>query len=110
MTLQKAAAELRVSHSNLVKWTAKGIGDIDSLDKILKSNKKSTANGPLGQLKSLEHALLRYIFKLQEQGVIINTFSVVLRALFLLPEFRGKTFTAQYSAMKRFFIAHLFAY
>ena len=53
MTLQKAAAELCVSHSNLVKWIAKGIGDIDSLDKILKSKRKATHKGPLDQLKSL---------------------------------------------------------
>ena len=34
MTLEKAVVELRVSHchSNLVKWTAKGIGNIDSLE------------------------------------------------------------------------------
>ena len=48
MMLRKATAELRVSHSNLVKWTAKGISDIDSLDKILKSKKKLTGNGPFG--------------------------------------------------------------
>ena len=35
MTLRKAAAELCVSYSNLVKWTEKGIGNINSLDKIL---------------------------------------------------------------------------
>jgi hypothetical protein len=34
MTLRKAMAELRVNHSSLVKWTAKRIGNIDSLDKI----------------------------------------------------------------------------
>ncbi len=74
MTLGKAAAELHVSHSNLMRWTAKGICNIDSLDKILKSKKKSTGDGPLGQLKSLEDALLCYIFELREQGVIVNMF------------------------------------
>jgi hypothetical protein len=34
MMLQKSAAELHVSHFNLVKWTAMGIGNIDSLNKI----------------------------------------------------------------------------
>ena len=68
MMLQKAAAELPVSHSNLVKWTTKWISNIDSLDKILKSRKKLTANGSLSQLESLEDALLCYIFELCKQG------------------------------------------
>ncbi len=102
--------ELRVSHSNLVKWTAKGIGNIDFLDKILKSKKKSTGNGPLGQLKSMEDALLRYIFELRKQGDLVKMFVVVLRVLFLSPEFRAKTNTAPCCAIKRFFVAHLFTY
>ena len=110
MMLLKAVAELGVSHSNLVKWTAKGIGDINSLDKILKSKKKATHKGPLGQLKSLEDALLRYIFELRKQGVIGNTFIVVLRALFLLAKLCTKNYTARCSTVKSFFIAHLFAY
>ena len=110
MTLQKATAELRVSHSNLAKRTAKGIGNINSPDKILKSKKKSTGNGPLGQLKSLEDALLRYIFKLCKQRVIVNTFIVVLRASFHFPEFHTKTYTAHCSVVKCFFTALLFAY
>jgi hypothetical protein len=110
MTLQKAVVELRVSHSNLVKWTARGIGNIGSLDKILKSKKKLTGNGLLSQLKSLEEALLRYIFELREQGVIANMFIVLLRALFLSSKFRTKTYTARCSLVKRLFIAHLFAY
>ncbi len=110
MTLQKAMAELRVSHSNLAKWTAKGIGKIDSLDKILKFQKKSISNGPLSQLKSLEDTLLCYIFELREQGINVNTFILVLRVLFLSPEFCAKSFTAGGSDVKHFFIAQLFAY
>ena len=110
ITLQKAVAELRVSHSNLVKWTAKGIGNIDSLDKILKSRKKSAANGTLGQLKLLEDALLHYIFKLCKQGVTIKTFIGMLRVSFLLPKFCAKSFTSCCSAVKRFFVSHSFAY
>ena len=108
--LLMAVAELGVSHSNLVKWTAKGIGDINSLDKILKSKKKATHKGPFGQLKLLEDTLLHYIFELREQGGIINTFTIVLRASFLSTEFRAMIFTARCSAVKRLFVAHLFAY
>jgi hypothetical protein len=108
MTLRKATAELHVSHSNLMKWTAKGIGDIDSLDKILKSKRKTTHKGPLGQLKSMEDALLRYIFELHEQGINVYMFTVVLRALFLSPKISAKSFALHCSAVKRFMVAHLF--
>ena len=107
MALQKATTELCVSHSNLVKWTVKGIGNINSLDKILKSKKKATHKGPLSQLKSLDDALLRYIFELRKQGVIVNTFIVLL---FLLAELCANNYTSRCSGMKRFFVAHLFAY
>ena len=111
MTLPKAAKELRLGHSNLVKWTAKGISNIDFLDKILlKSKKKATHKGWLCKLKSLEYALLCYIFELREQGVTVNTFIVVLRASFLSPKFRVKSFTARCSPVKCFCIAHSFAY
>jgi hypothetical protein len=103
-------AELHVSHSNLVKWTAKGIGNFDSMDKILKFKKKLTGNGPLGQLKSLEDALLHYIFELRKQGVIINTFIVVLRASFLSAKFHAKNYTVHCSVVKLYFAAHSFAY
>ena len=66
MTLQKVAAELCVSHPNLMKWTVKGIGNINSLDKIIKSKRKAPHRGLLGQLKLLEDALLWYIFELRE--------------------------------------------
>ena len=103
-------AELHVSHSNLVKWTAKGIGNFDSMDKILKFKKKLTGNGPLGQLKSLEDALLHYIFKLREQGLLVNTFIAMLRVSFLSPEFRTEAYTARCSTIKCFFVAHSFTY
>ena len=78
--------------------------------KILRSRKKSTANGPLSQLQLLEDALLRYIFELHKQRISVNMFIVVLRASFLSPEFCAKNFTEGCSTVKRFFIAHLFTY
>ena len=106
MMLQKAAAELRVSATNISKWAAQGIGKIDSLDKILKSRKKVALTGPISQLKLLEDA----IFELREQGITVNTFINVLRASCLLPKFRAKSFTACCSTVKRFMAAHLFTY
>jgi hypothetical protein len=48
-------------------------------------------------LKAIEDGLLCYIFEKREQGVEVSTFTVVLRASFLSPEFREKSFPARCS-------------
>ncbi len=110
MTLRAAAEELRVSATNLLKWASQGMGEINQLDKILRSKKKAALTGPSSQLKAIEDGLLRYIFEKREQGVEVSTFTVVLRASFLSPEFREKSFTARCSCVKRFLHAHSFSY
>jgi hypothetical protein len=108
--LRAAASELCVSVTNLSRWALQGVGKIDHLDKILRSKKKVALPGPVSQLQAIEGALLRYIFKYSKQGVLVNTFNLTLRASFLLPEFREKSFTARCSAVKRFMVAHSFSY
>ena len=110
MSLCAAKSELHVSAANLSKWVSQGVGKIDHLDKILRSKKKAALTGPVSQLKAIKGALLHYIFKPHEQGVMVNTFMVVLRASFILPDFREKSCTACYSYVKHFLIAHLFSY
>jgi hypothetical protein len=112
MTLRAAAEELLVSVANLSRWTLQGMGEIDRLDKILRSKKKAVLTGPSSQLKAIEDGLLRYIFEKREQGIEVNTFLVVLRASFMSPEFREKSFTARCSCpcVKRFLHAHSFSY
>ena len=78
--MRDAAAELRVSSANLLRWARQGYSEIDHLDKILRSKKKTALTGPVSQLKMIEGALLHYNFKLHEQGVMVNTFMVTLRA------------------------------
>ncbi len=109
-TLRAAAEELRVSAANLSKWASKGMGEIDRLDKILRSKKKAALTGPSSQLKAIEGDLLRYIFEEREQGIEIKVISVMLRASYLSPEFREKSFTARCSCVRRFMRAHSFAY
>ena len=108
LLLRAAAEELCVSAANLSRWALQGLSKIDRLDKILRSKK----TGPVSQLKAIEDALLCYIFELCEQGVEINMLTVVLvlRASFILPEFRTKSFTARCSCVKRFMYAHFFSY
>ena len=110
VSLRAAVSELRVSAANLSKWASQGMGEIDRLDKILRSKKKAALTGPSSQLKAIEGDLLRYIFEQREQGVEIKVFSVVLRASYMSPEFREKSFTACCSCVKRFMHAHSFAY
>ena len=108
--LRAATEELRVSVANLSRWVLQGMGEINHLDKILRSKKKAALTGPSSQLKAIEGDLLRYIFEQREQGVEIKVFTVVLRASFISPEFREKSFTARCSCVKRFMHAHSFAY
>ncbi len=109
-SLHDAAAELCVSPTNLSKWALQGIGEINSLDKILKSKKKAALTGPTSQLKPIKDALLHYIFELRKQGITINTFTVVLRASWISPKFRAMSFTVRCSCVKRFLLAHLYTY
>ena len=110
VSLRAAASELRVSAANLSKWASQGMGEIDRLDKILRSKKKAALTGPFSQLKAIEDGLLRYLFEKREQGIEVNTFLVVLRASFLSPKFREKSFTARCSCVRRFMYAHSFLY
>jgi hypothetical protein len=72
--------------------------------------KKAALVGPISQLTAIKDALLRYIFEYHEQGVEVNTFLVLLRASFMSPEFRTKSFTARCSCVKRFMHAHSYTY
>jgi hypothetical protein len=93
-SLQGVTEELKVSHSLLLRWEAQKIGEMDPRDKLFKSKKKASHTGSLGQLEVIKEPLLRYVFELREQGIVINTFTVALRASFILLEFREKLFTA----------------
>jgi hypothetical protein len=47
MMLRAALSELCVSIANISWWTLQGMGEIDCLDKILRSKKKAALTGPL---------------------------------------------------------------
>jgi hypothetical protein len=59
---------------------------------------------------AIEEPLLCYIFELRKQGQTINTFVIMLRALYISPKFRKQSFIAQCSAVKRLAYAHLMTY
>ncbi len=73
-------------------------------------NKKAAHAGPLGQLKVIKEPLLCHIFELCEQGVMVSTFEVVVKASQLCPTFGMKHFVARCSAVKRFVCTHSLVY
>jgi hypothetical protein len=81
LTLRKAAERLLVCHLLIVRWKKKqSTGPNDSFVALIRTNrnKKATHAGPLGQLKEIEGPLLRHIFELCEQGVMVSTFQMVV--------------------------------
>jgi hypothetical protein len=77
---------------------------------MLKTKKKAIHPGPLSQLKLLEEALLRYIFKKRKQGIKISTLAIVVVASNLSTEFGKKNFVARCSTFKHFVKAHSLVY
>jgi hypothetical protein len=110
VTLRQAAEGLNVSHSLFVKWRQQQAADVDPILAMLKSKRKVAYVGPLGQLKPLEQALLRYIFEHPEQGMTVHTFNLVVKVSSLSPEFSAKHFVARCSAMKLFMRVHSLVY
>ena len=83
VSLRRAAARLQVAHSLIVKWQQERASNADPILAVLKCKKKSMHPGPLGQLKSLKDTLLRYVFEQREQGINVNTLSLVMLRTFL---------------------------
>ena len=110
LTLRMAAERLRVAHSLFVKWEAQRSADGDPILAMLKSKRKVNHPGPIGQLKPVEGALLRYIFKQREQGMAITTFDLAVKASTLSAKFGLKHFTARCSAIRHFLSAHSIVY
>ena len=90
-----------MSAANLFKWEKAGVGTMDPKDKLFKSKKICLHPGPPGQLAAIDKPLLRYVFEQHEQGFLIDTFKIVLRAFFLSPGFHEKSFTMRCSMVKR---------
>ena len=47
--MRNAVSELRISATNLWRWALQGIGQIDHLDKILRSKKNAVLTGPVSR-------------------------------------------------------------
>jgi hypothetical protein len=100
VSLRRAAERLQVAHSLFVKWQQQRAAEVDPILAMPKSKWKADCAGLLGQLKPLEHTMLRHVFEQREQGITVHTFNLVIKASSLSPEFNAKHFTARCSAMK----------
>ena len=98
LSLRQAAERLMVSQSLFSRWQKQCTSRDDPIWALLMSRKKANLTGPLGQLKPLEDALLRFIFEQREQGINVNTLSLVVKASSLSPEFNAKSLVARTSA------------
>ena len=110
LSLRQAAERLMVSQSLFSRWQKQSTSRDDPIWAMLMSRKKANLTGPLGQLKPLEDALLRFIFEQREQGINVNTLSLVVKASSLSPEFNAKSLVARTSAAWRFMRAHSLVY
>jgi hypothetical protein len=110
ISLRKSAERVQVSAGLLVKWEERFSLGNNPIEALLKTKKKSIHPGPLGQLKPLEEALLKYIFEQRKQGIEDSTLSIVVVASNISIEFGKKDFTARCSAIKRFVRAHSLVY
>ncbi len=84
-----------MSTANLSKCEKAGVGTMDPKDKLFKSKKMSLHPAPPGQLAAINEPLLRYVFEQCEQGFVVDTFKIVLRASFLSAGFHEKSFTTR---------------
>jgi hypothetical protein len=110
VSMRRAAERLKVCHSLFVRWEKEGATEGDPILAMLKKKWKANHPGPIGQLKPLEGALLRYIFEMREQGMTVATLDIVIKASSLSPEFGAKHFVARCSAVQRFLRVHSLVY
>jgi hypothetical protein len=108
--LRKSTEHVQVSALLLTRWTELLSLGNNPIKALLKTTKKSIHPSPLGQLKPLEEALLRYIFKQRKQGIKISILSIVVVASNLSTNFGEKDFVARCSAVKQFVRAHSVVY
>jgi hypothetical protein len=110
ISLCKSAEHVQVSAGLLVKWEERFSLGNNPIEVLLKTKKKSIHPGPLGQLKPLEEALLKYIFEQRKQGIKVSILSIIVVASIISTEFGEKDFVARCSAIKRFVRAHSLVY
>jgi hypothetical protein len=101
ISLRKSAEYVQVSAGLLVKWEERFCLGNDPIETLLKTKKKSIHPSPLGQLKPLEEALLKYILEKCKQGIEISTLAIIVVESNLSTKFGEKNFVTRCRAVKR---------
>jgi hypothetical protein len=108
--LTKSAESVQVSALLILRWAKLFSLGNNPIKALLKTKKKSIHPGPLGQLKPLKEALLKYIFKQHRQGIKVSTLSIAAVVLNLSTKLSDKDFVARCSTIEHFVRAHLMVY
>ena len=69
--------------------------------------KKAINDGLIGQFAPIEVEILRFVFKLHEQGMAVSSHLIVIKVSILDLVFAAKSPSAKYSVVRRFTKAHL---
>jgi hypothetical protein len=70
------------------------------------SKAESTAKGSTSVLAPIENDLLKFIFKLMEQGVAVSIADAVIQASRLMSEFKRNSSRARYQSVRRWIRKH----
>jgi len=91
---------VRISHTLVFHWHAlcEWYNNID----VKKLPHYSAHHGPCGQLESVNEDLLTWIFERRETGLVVLTYSIVIKACCLLSLMEQKSALARYMVMRRF--------
>ncbi len=99
--------ELGACHTLLVMWTK----DLAHLQSTPWLKKRSSFDGPKGQLHPIEHELLMFIFSHRKQGINIKHTLVHLKASLLLSNtFGAKDYEAHLKVVMRIMRKHKYVY
>ena len=106
LSLQEASKLINISHKQILDWK-KQVGKMKSKNN---QHAKSLGDGVTSFLSPYTDNLLSFIFEMRETGMAVLVNSIVLKALQLSRDYRGKTYTARHSAMCRFINVHGFVH
>ena len=104
LSLWEASKSINISHKQILDWK-KQAGKMKSKNN---QHAKSLGDGVTSFLSLYTDNLLSFIFEMRETGMAVSVNSIVLKALQLSREFREKTYTARYSAVRQFIHVHGF--
>ena len=104
ISLREASKSINISHKQILDWKKQS----EKMKGNSNQHTKSLGDGVQSFLSPYTDRLLSFIFEMRETGMAVSVKSIVLKALQISREFREKSMTARYSAIRRFINVHGF--